>query len=217
VKPKTSSAEIIFECDDYATEEYKAQYEFQSFPSTIVHKCKSSPCVFPNLNDGFTYRFSCRSFNKEGKSKWCDRSIQVTPVKIPPEPMNLRCASTSNEITLFWICEDLKAVEYSGWFEVDCNPGNIRMVVTRPQARFRGLRNDIAYRFQVSSCNDVGRTASEWSDYIAPNTKITKEQYIRDKKNIACDIRENIRKKLKQKKKKKLKLQHKIMKKESKH
>jgi len=59
VKSKTSSAEIIFECDDYATEEYKAQYEIESFPSSIVCKnIKSSPCIFPNLNNGWKYFFS---------------------------------------------------------------------------------------------------------------------------------------------------------------
>ena len=43
------------------------------------------------------------------------------------------------EITVFWVCEELKTPEYSGWYEVESDPPTFTMVVTRSQARFRRL------------------------------------------------------------------------------
>ena len=64
--------------NDYATEEYKAKFDIESFPQTMAQKgIPESPYVFPKLNNGRAYKFHVRGVNKEGKSKWSEVSAPV--------------------------------------------------------------------------------------------------------------------------------------------
>jgi len=202
--PLESSVKIEFVCNDYATEEYKAKFEIESFPQTVPMKnIKMSPYIFPKLNNGRSYKFHLRGINKEGKSKWSEVSQPVTPLQIPPQPIELRLVPFDREITVFWVCEELKTPEYSGWYEVESDPPTFTMVVTRQQARFRRLDNGRKYIFKVTAVNQVGKTTSEWSTHCIPDDDIKKESYLRKKKAIACDLKEVLLKKRKEHKKKK--------------
>ena len=76
--PLESSVQIDFVCNDYATEEYKAKFDIESFPQTMTQKgIKESPYIFPKLNNGRAYKFHVRGVNKEGKSKWSEVSAPV--------------------------------------------------------------------------------------------------------------------------------------------
>eukprot|EP01084_Bolivina_argentea_P132216 233316_1 len=204
LKPLESSVQIEFVCNDYATEEYKAKFDIESFPQTVTMKgIKTSPYVFPKLNNGRSYKFHLRGVNKEGKSKWSEVSAPVTPLKIPPQPIELRTVAFNKEITVFWVCEELKTPEYSGWYEVESEPPTFTMVVTRQQARFRRLSNGRKYTFKVTAVNQVGKSSSIQSKACIPDDDISKQEYNRKKKYIACEVKEillKIRKKQKQQK-----------------
>merc|ERR1712113_1019009 len=200
--PLESSVQIEFVCNDYATEDYKATFDIESFPQTVTMKSiKSSPYVFPKLNNGRSYKFHLRGVNKEGKSKWSEVSAPVTPLKIPPTPIELRCVPYDKEITVFWVCEELKTPEYSGWYEVESDPPTFTMVVTRQQARFRRLDNGRKYTFKVTAVNQVGKSESDKSSACIPDDEITKDLYARKKKAIACEVKEILLKIRKQQKK----------------
>jgi len=200
--PGESSVEIEFVCNDYATEEYKAKFEIESFPQTVPMKnILSSPYIFPKLNNGRSYKFHLRGINKEGKSKWSEVSAPVTPLKIPPQPIELRCVPYDREISVFWVCEELKTPEYSGWYEVESEPSTFTMVVTRQQARFRRLDNGRKYTFKVTAVNQVGKATSDTSIACVPDDEISKESYARKKKAIACEVKEILLKIRKQQKK----------------
>merc|ERR1712228_1019264 len=200
--PGESSVQIEFVCNDYATEEYKAKFEIESFPQTVPMKnIKASPYSFPKLNNGRSYKFHLRGINKEGKSKWSEVSSPVTPLKIPPQPIELRCVPYDREITVFWVCEELKTPEYSGWYEVESEPPTFTMVVTRQQARFRRLDNGRKYTFKVTAVNQVGKATSDVSNACIPDDEVSKESYLRKKKAIACEVKEILLKIRKQQKK----------------
>eukprot|EP00485_Elphidium_margaritaceum_P004014 CAMPEP_0202687728 /NCGR_PEP_ID=MMETSP1385-20130828/3367_1 /ASSEMBLY_ACC=CAM_ASM_000861 /TAXON_ID=933848 /ORGANISM="Elphidium margaritaceum" /LENGTH=1356 /DNA_ID=CAMNT_0049342569 /DNA_START=13 /DNA_END=4083 /DNA_ORIENTATION=+ len=191
--PLESSVRIEFVCNDYATEEYKATFDVESFPQTVTMKTiEASPYVFPKLNNGRAYKFHVRGVNKEGKSKWSEVSAPVTPLKIPPQPIDLRCVPFDREITVFWVCEELKTPEYSGWYEVESDPPTFTMVVTRSQARFRRLTNGKKYTFKVTAVNQVGKSESEQSEASVPDDDIAKEQYTRGKKSIAVQLKDKL-------------------------
>ncbi|ETO14527.1 fibronectin type III domain-containing protein [Reticulomyxa filosa] len=81
--PRQNSAMIAFECNDYATEEYRAKYEIESIPPTITMKdCTSSPILFKGLRNGVNYKFTVCGKNKEGRSQWSDQSEGVTPLMV---------------------------------------------------------------------------------------------------------------------------------------
>eukprot|EP00483_Globobulimina_turgida_P013672 UN13698 len=151
---------------------------------------KCSPYVFPGLNNGRSYKFHLRGVNKEGKSKWSEVSAPVTPLKIPPTPIELRTVPFDKEITVFWVCEELKTPEYSGWYEVESDPATFTMVVTRQQARFRRLDNGRKYTFKVTAVNQVGKATSEVSKPCIADDDITRDSYLRKKKYIACEVKE---------------------------
>jgi len=200
--PLESSVQIDFVCNDYATEEYKAKFDIESFPQTMTQKgIKESPYIFPDLNNGRAYKFHVRGVNKEGKSKWSEVSAPVTPLRIPPKPIELRTVEYDREITVFWVCEELKTPEYSGWYEVESIPATFTMVVTRSQARFRRLTNGIKYKFVVKAVNQVGESISDESKSAVPDDIITKEQYSLKKKSIACEVKEILLKIRKEQKK----------------
>merc|ERR1712113_925307 len=206
--PLESSVQIEFVCNDYATEDYKATFDIESFPQTVTMKSiKSSPYVFPKLNNGRSYKFHLRGVNKEGKSKWSEVSAPVTPLKIPPTPIELRCVPYDKEITVFWVCEELKTPEYSGWYEVESDPPTFTMVVTRQQARFRRLTNGRNYTFKVTAVNQVGKSESEISAPCHPDEGITKEAYGLKKKRIACKMKEKLLEQRKEQKQKKIRQQ----------
>jgi len=94
------------------------------------------------------------------------------------------------EITVFWVCEELKTPEYSRWYEVESEPKTFTMVVTRQQARFRRLDNGRKYTFKVTARNQIGRATSVSSAACVPDDVRTKEQYGRDKKAMACEAKE---------------------------
>ena len=79
--PLESSVKIEFVCNDYATEEYKAEFEVQTNPQTVTMKgIKSSPYEFEQLKNGRGYKFKVRGVNKEGRSTWSEVS---KPVRLP--------------------------------------------------------------------------------------------------------------------------------------
>eukprot|EP01083_Nonionella_stella_P238569 835889_1 len=172
LKPLESAVQIEFVCqNDYATEEYQAEFEIESFPSTHLMKCiKISPHVFPKLVNGMSYQFRIRGVNKEGRSNWSERTASVTPLKIPPQPTNVRCIPTNGEITVFWICEDLNKPEYSGWFEVESDPNTFTLVVKRQEATFKRLDSAQEYTFTVKAVNNVGHAVSNISEPCMPQS-----------------------------------------------
>merc|ERR1712129_577160 len=177
-------------------------FEIESFPTTMPMKnILASPYSFPKLNNGRSYKFHLRGINKEGKSKWSEVSSPVTPLKIPPQPIELRCVPFDKEITVFWVCEELKTPEYSGWYEVESEPPTFTMVVTRQQARFRRLDNGRKYTFRVTAVNQVGKAMSDVSAACIPDDDIGKELYLRKKKAIACEVKEILLKIRKEQKK----------------
>merc|ERR1712228_989976 len=179
-----------------------AKFEIESFPQTVPMKnILSSPYIFPKLNNGRSYKFHLRGINKEGKSRWSEVSSPVTPLKIPPQPIELRCVPYDREITVFWVCEELKTPEYSGWYEVESEPPTFTMVVTRQQARFRRLDNGRKYTFKVTAVNQVGKATSDVSNACIPDDEVSKESYLRKKKAIACEVKEILLKIRKQQKK----------------
>ena len=119
----------------------------------------------------------------------CTR-YQVTPLKVPPTPIELRTVPFDKEITVFWVCEELKTPEYSGWYEVESVPPTFTMVVTRQQARFKRLTNGKKYTFKVTAVNQVGKSSSEMSAPCRPEEDISREQYSLKKKRIACKMKE---------------------------
>jgi len=199
LQPGESSVVIDFVCNDYATAEYKAKFQVESFPQTMAYKgITGSPYTFAGLTNGKNYKFHLRASNKEGKSKWSEMSAQVTPLKIPPTPIELRCVPFDREITVFWVCEELKTPEYSGWYEVESEPKTFTMVVTRQQARFRRLDNGRKYTFRVTAHNQVGKATSAASLPCIPDDDINKEQYGRNKKAMACETKELLLKRRKE-------------------
>ena len=125
----------------------------------------------------------------------------MTPLKIPPQPIELRCVPFDREITVFWVCEELKTPVYSGWYEVESEPPTFTMVVTRQQARFRRLDNGRKYTFKVTAVNQVGKATSDISKACIPDDEISKDSYLRQKKAIACEVKEILLKIRKQQKK----------------
>ena len=108
-------------------------------------------------------------------------------MRIPPKPIEIRTVEYDKEITVFWVCEELKTPEYSGRYEVESDPPTFTMVVARSPARFRRLTNGNKYKFQVNAVHQVGKATSEWSKHAIPDDEIPKEQYLRNKKRIVCE------------------------------
>eukprot|EP01084_Bolivina_argentea_P070549 128264_1 len=209
--PLQSSIKIEFECKDYATDEYKAKFEIEVRPNTLTTKTiKSSAYIFKKLNNGQCYKFRIRSLNKEGKSKWSPLSESVTPLLIPPKPIELRCVPFNKEITVFWVGEELQAPKYSGYYKIVSEPPTITMTVNTQQTQFTQLINGTKYRFKVSAINKVGESISEISQACIPNAKIAKQSYIKTKKQIALELKEILLQK--RKKRKKQKARNKIIK-----
>ena len=116
----------------------------------------------------------------------------MTPLKIPPTPIDLKCVAFDREITVFWVCEELKTPEYSGWYEVESDPPTFTMVVTRQQARFRRLVNGKNYTFKVTAVNQVGKATSSASEKCRPDEDVAKSEYKRLKRSVATMAKDKL-------------------------
>ena len=102
----------------------------------------------------------------------------------------MKCVPFDGEVTVFWVCEELNQLHYQGWYEVVSEPPTYTMVVSRQQARVRRLVNGTKYKFKVVAVNEVGRSESSWSEEVVPNPGAMKAEYQREKKRIACVMKE---------------------------
>ncbi|ETO14526.1 hypothetical protein RFI_22841 [Reticulomyxa filosa] len=93
--------------------------------------------------------------------------------------------------------------EYQGWYEAISEPPTYTMVTNRQQSRFRFLKNGVAYTFKVFAVNPVARRESEWSSPVHPSTGANKTEYLREKKRVACLMREKVLQERKLRKQKK--------------
>ncbi|ETO27784.1 zinc finger protein CCCH domain-containing protein, partial [Reticulomyxa filosa] len=191
--PRQNSAMIAFDCADFGIEEFRAKYDVESIPATIPMKdCIHSPIVFKGLRNGVNYKFVVCARNKEGKSQWSQPSVGITPLMVPPQPVYLTCVPFDSEVALFWACEELGMPEYQGWYEAVSDPPTYTMMTNRQQARFRFLKNESSYTFKVYAVNPVARRESEWSSPCQPTNGGTKTAYLREKKRVACLMRERV-------------------------
>jgi len=76
VQPRDGYIKLRYECEDYSTLEYRANYEIISEPLINRIKSRRLEMKYHNLDNGTSYKFLVRSCNKEGKSEWSIPTIK---------------------------------------------------------------------------------------------------------------------------------------------
>lgn len=163
---------LAIACDDYSTLEYRAAYEFISYPQTRKVKTRQFEMKFKGLENGTKYQFKVRGVNKDGKGPWSDVSQEVMPQAVPRCPVDLRCVPGNGEVSLYWVADDMSDKSINGWFEVSSKPQTYTMFLKRQQATFRNLVNETPYEFRVYAVNSVGRSRPITNEKIKPKESI---------------------------------------------
>eukprot|EP01083_Nonionella_stella_P190258 704672_1 len=177
VYSRDGEVKILFECDDYSTLEYRAVYEIISTPKTSKTKTRRFNMKFRNLDNGTEYVFKIRGVNSIGKGEWSDESKTIKPLKLPLNIQELRMVPGNEEISLYWVSDDLNHKKYNGWYEITTRPMTKMIITRRQQCTFKGLMNDLEYKFKIYGVNIIGRSNKFESVLIKPKANVKIKLY----------------------------------------
>jgi len=188
--PRDGYIKVTFECDDYSTYESRAQYELATLPMTTKIKTRRFEIKRRNLEYGQKYVFKCRGVNHIGKGPWSEPSEVVIPLKTPSPISDLRLVPGSEEIALYWVCNDMTNRDYDGWFEINTKPTTYTMLTKRQQCTFQKLENEIPHVFKIHAVNMIGRSPGKETEPVKSKSNITSKLYLQLKQRTSIVISE---------------------------
>jgi len=145
-----------------------------SFLVTVLpggHTCRTSheSCTVGGLANGTTYQSAVRTFGPGGSS--APAAGPAVRPGTPVPPTDLKGTPGDSTVTLTWIAPTSDGGTPISAYQVTASPGGRSCLSATPSCVITGLTNDIAYAFDVTAVNAVGRSLpSAPSAQIVPTT-----------------------------------------------